>query len=109
MPALQNLWARVRGFFTGLFERKPPEPGQFFADVKLSWKGFLAGMPWLVPQREYLVYVPAALTGGLSWRRHPLLVLIHGCKQTPEDIVIGTRIARLADANGLLVLLPRQN
>jgi poly(3-hydroxybutyrate) depolymerase len=109
MSVLHNVWSRARGFFARLFERKPPQPGQFVADVKLSWKGFLASLPWLVPEREYLVYVPAALTGAFSWRRHPLLVLIHGCKQSPEEIVAGTRISGLADAQGMLVLLPRQN
>jgi poly(hydroxyalkanoate) depolymerase family esterase len=33
---------------------------------------------------------------------------MHGCRQTPEDIATGTRIAAHADANGWLVLLPRQ-
>jgi poly(3-hydroxybutyrate) depolymerase len=109
MPALENLWSRVRTFFTDLFRRPPPEPGQYFADTKLSWKGFLAGLPWLAPQREYLVYVPAGLVDRWTFRRHALLVLIHGCQQTPEDIAGGTRIAALADRSGFLVLLPRQH
>ena len=109
MSALTNLWSRVRGYFSGLFRREPPEPGRFVAGTKLSWKGLLATAPWLAPQREYLVYVPAGLGGRWPWRRHPLLVLIHGCKQTPEDFAAGTRIAKLADETGLLVLLPRQN
>ena len=61
------------------------------------------------PQRGYLVYVPAGLTDRWTFRRHPLLVLIHGCRQTPEDIAAGTRIAHLADQNRFLVLLPRQH
>jgi poly(hydroxyalkanoate) depolymerase family esterase len=109
MSVLQNLWSRVRDFFAGLVPRKPPEPGRFVADTKLSWRGFLAAMPWLSPQREYLVYVPAGLTDRWNFRRHPLLVLIHGCRQKPEDIAAGTRIARLADEKRFLVLLPRQN
>ncbi|MCC6196008.1 MAG: PHB depolymerase family esterase, partial [Burkholderiales bacterium] len=38
----------------------------------------------------------------------PLLVLCHGCKQTPEDIARGTRVEALADRMGCVVLLPRQ-
>jgi poly(3-hydroxybutyrate) depolymerase len=38
-----------------------------------------------------------------------LLVLLHGCRQTPEDFAAATRIAALADSNGWLVLLPRQS
>jgi poly(3-hydroxybutyrate) depolymerase len=35
-------------------------------------------------------------------------VLLHGCRQTPEDLAAGTRIAAWADAHDWLVLLPRQ-
>jgi len=109
MPPLKDLWSRVREFFAGLFRKKPPEPGKFVADTKLSWRGFLVHAPLVPPQREYLAYVPASATAPWGWRRHPLLVLLHGCKQTPEDIAAATHIARLADDEDLLVLLPRQN
>jgi poly(3-hydroxybutyrate) depolymerase len=109
MPLLNDLWSRLREFVTGLFRKKPPEPGKFVADTKLSWRGFLAGAPLVSPQREYLAYVPASATNPWGWRRHPLLVLLHGCRQSPEDIAAATHIARLADGDDLLVLLPRQN
>jgi poly(3-hydroxybutyrate) depolymerase len=51
------------------------------------------------------LYVPRGYGG---WRRRTLIVLIHGCKQTPEDIASATRVAARADENGWLVLLPRQ-
>jgi poly(hydroxyalkanoate) depolymerase family esterase len=51
------------------------------------------------------VYVPR---GHSRWRRRPLLVLLHGCRQTPEDIASGTRITDLADERDWVVLLPRQ-
>ena len=38
----------------------------------------------------------------------PLLVLLHGCKQTDAELAQGTRITALADAQGILVLMPRQ-
>ncbi len=41
-------------------------------------------------------------------RRPGLVVWIHGCRQDPEEFAAGTRIARLADERGFLVLLPRQ-
>jgi poly(hydroxyalkanoate) depolymerase family esterase len=59
----------------------------------------------VLPSREYLVYVPK---GRSAWRRAPLIVLCHGCKQTPEEFAQGTRIAELADREGFVVLLPRQ-
>jgi poly(hydroxyalkanoate) depolymerase family esterase len=100
-----SLWSRIRGFFARLFGRAPPAPGRFVAGRKFSWHGRLAANPWAWPSREYLVYVPR---GYSRWRRRPLIVLLHGCKQTPEQIATGTRIAALADRNGWLVLLPRQ-
>jgi poly(3-hydroxybutyrate) depolymerase len=109
MSPLKDLWSRLRDFLTGLFRKKPPEPGKFVAGTKLSWRGVLAGAPLIPPQREYLAYVPASAVKAWSFRRHPLLVLIHGCKQSPEEIAAATRIARLADDVDLLVLLPRQN
>ena len=99
------LWSRLRAFFARLFRRAPPQPGRFVADSAFAWKGWLAGAPWVWPKREYLVYVPA---GYSRWRRRPLLVLLHGCRQTPEDFATATRIAALADRKGWLVLLPRQ-
>ena len=109
MPPLKELWSRVRGFFAGLFRKKPPEPGKYVADTKLSWRGFLVHAPLIPPQREYLAYVPANVGSPLGWRRHPLLVLLHGCKQPPEEVAAATRVVRLADDDDLLVLLPRQN
>ncbi len=106
MPEPIKLWTRVREWFSRLFRRKPPEPGRFELDSKSSFRGFLASAPWIWPGREYLVYVPK---GHSNWRRVALLVLIHGCRQTPEEIAAVTRITALADDIGCLVLLPRQN
>ncbi len=103
---IAKFWAAAREWAARLFRRKPVEPGRFVADSKLAWRGWLAVNPWLWPSREYLVYVPRAYGG---WRRRPLLVLLHGCRQTPEDFAAATRIAALADSNGWLVLLPRQS
>jgi poly(hydroxyalkanoate) depolymerase family esterase len=105
MATLRGLWSRTRVFFARLFGRKRPEPGRFETGAKGTFRGFLAVAPWILPQRDYLVYVPQ---GHTNWRRSPLIVLIHGCKQTPEDFATGTRIAKLADELGCLVLLPRQ-
>jgi poly(hydroxyalkanoate) depolymerase family esterase len=109
MSRLTSLWTRLRERFAGLFRRKAPAPGRYVADTKLSWRGFLVHAPLIAPQREYLAYVPARAAMPWSFRRHPLLVLLHGCRQTPEDIAAATRVAALADDDDLLVLLPRQN
>jgi poly(hydroxyalkanoate) depolymerase family esterase len=101
-----RFWTRTKAFFGGLFGRRAPEPCRFEPGRKWALSGLLAVAPWIWPRRRYLVYVPR---GHSRWRRAPLLVLIHGCRQTPEEIAAATRITTLADELACLVLLPRQN
>lgn len=96
---------KIGDFFGRLFGRAPPKPGHFVSGRKFAWHGRLDAAPFVWPSREYLVYVPR---GYGRWTRRPLVVLIHGCKQAPEALAAGTRIAELADKHGWLVLLPRQ-
>ncbi len=103
---LDNLWSRTKAFFSGLFRRKPPEPGRFESDTSTSWRGMVLTAPWIWPAREYTVYIPR---GHARWRRVPLVVLLHGCRQTADEIAHATRITALADDLGCLVLLPHQN
>ncbi len=55
--------------------------------------------------RDYRVYVPA--TAGDAPKG--LIVLLHGCTQSPEDFAAGTRMNALADQHGLVVLYPGQS
>ncbi|SDD29876.1 extracellular catalytic domain type 1 short-chain-length polyhydroxyalkanoate depolymerase [Paraburkholderia lycopersici] len=59
----------------------------------------------LVNHLAYALYVPAGATSGTGM---PLVVMLHGCKQTAESFAAGTRICRLADRSGFAVLLPEQ-
>ncbi len=101
---MAGYWTR---FKTGVarFFRRAPAPGRWISGAKFSWRGWLTTLPWIWPRRRYLLYLPA---GWSRWRRAPLMVLCHGCKQTPEEFAQGTRIAALADREGWLVLMPRQ-
>ncbi len=55
-------------------------------------------------RRPYKLYVPAARPS----RGMPLLVMLHGCTQSPDDFARGTGMNRLAEAAGLLVVYPGQ-
>ena len=78
-------------------------PGRFETDADLGMHPKLYDAPQ--KRREFVVYVPR---GWSKEARAPLIVLCHGCKQTPEEFARGTRIAELADRLGCLVLMPRQ-
>ena len=53
----------------------------------------------------YALYLPAApaTTAGM-----PVVVMLHGCKQSAESFAAGTRICRLAERSGFAVLFPEQ-
>jgi poly(hydroxyalkanoate) depolymerase family esterase len=55
--------------------------------------------------RSYDIYLPM---GHRRTTRLPLVVLLHGCNQTSEKFVAGTRFTELADRHGFLLAAPRQ-
>lgn len=57
-------------------------------------------------ERRYKIFTPAR--AALSPTALPLLVMLHGCGQTPDDFARGTRMNVLADELGFLVLYPAQ-
>lgn len=54
--------------------------------------------------RGYKLYLPA------SQPKHPkgLIVMLHGCGQTPDDFAVGTHMNGLAEKNGLAIAYPGQ-
>lgn len=56
-------------------------------------------------RRDYKLYVPR---GYSARRRWPLLVMLHGCKQHPDDFALGTRMNALAEKHRLLIAYPWQ-
>jgi poly(hydroxyalkanoate) depolymerase family esterase len=51
----------------------------------------------------YMLYRPTNVVSGM-----PLVVMLHGCTQTPEDFAKGTGMNALAEEMGFLVAYPRQ-
>ena len=54
--------------------------------------------------RSYKLFVPGGHAGGAL----PLIVMLHGCSQSPDDFAAGTRMNEVAQERGFLVLYPAQ-
>ncbi len=53
---------------------------------------------------DYRLYIPAAKTTA----QMPLVVMLHGCTQSPEDFAAGTGMNALAEEYGFIVAYPAQ-
>ena len=54
--------------------------------------------------RPYKLYIPK----GYAGKALPLVVMLHGCTQTPDDFAAGTGMNALAEERGCFVLYPAQ-
>ncbi len=55
--------------------------------------------------RDYKLFSPSVR----SRERLPLIVMLHGCTQSPDDFAAGTRMNSLAEEHGFFVAYPAQN
>ncbi len=55
--------------------------------------------------RDYRLYIPASHRADVPM---PLVVMLHGCTQSPEDFATGTGLNALAEDHGCLVAWPQQ-
>jgi poly(hydroxyalkanoate) depolymerase family esterase len=72
-----------------------PPSGSFIAGVYANSQG----------SRRYKLFIPSRAAGKPS----PLLVMLHGCLQDPDDFALGTQMNAIAGERGILVLYPAQS
>lgn len=95
-----------QGGFAPAAKMRAPEPlpdgAQFLAGSFSSDAG----------SRGYKLYIPGTRPNGHPSGRPtgamPLIVMLHGCTQSPDDFAAGTRMNTLAEEQGCLVVYPGQ-
>jgi poly(hydroxyalkanoate) depolymerase family esterase len=92
--------ARATGFDigAGIARRPTPDPLPPGATFTTASYANAAGT------RDYKLYVPAKAHGD----HLALVVMLHGCTQSPDDFAAGTRMNALAEEQGCLVAYPAQ-
>jgi poly(hydroxyalkanoate) depolymerase family esterase len=86
---------------------RSPHPAARAPDPLPEGARFLSGsFAGEAGSRAYRLYIPARLAAGEA---PPLVVMLHGCTQSPEDFAAGTRMNALAEEHGLLVAYPAQS
>jgi poly(hydroxyalkanoate) depolymerase family esterase len=71
-----------------------PPPGSFVEGAYSNSHG----------SRRYKFFIPSGDTG----KPLPLLVMLHGCLQDPDDFAVGTRMNAIAEEQRMFVLYPAQ-
>ncbi len=77
--------------------RVVPGPAQFISGSFSTTSG----------NRDYKLFIPAG--AGAGDKALPLVVMLHGCTQTPDDFAAGTAMNALAQEQGCYVLYPAQS
>ena len=84
----------------------PPAFHQVRPDTKIPEGASFLGHSCSSPQGNltYKLYVPS----GYNGESLPLLVMLHGCTQSPDDFAAGTHMNTVAEEHNILVAYPAQ-
>ena len=81
-----------------------------FSVLPGNWRKAIFTLPGegLAPAKrlQYWLYQPS---GEISTTPRPLVVMLHGCKQSATDFAVSTRMNQLAERKGFVVLYPQQS
>jgi poly(hydroxyalkanoate) depolymerase family esterase len=95
--ALRALFERIR--------RRSPAPVSTPDIVPAGGKFIEATYSNPAGTRTYKLYIPSRYQG----RALPLVVMLHGCTQSPDDFAAGTRMNLIAEEQTCLVVYPAQS
>jgi poly(hydroxyalkanoate) depolymerase family esterase len=103
--ALRRLLDRIprTGFEPGLGGLAEPSPAHA-PDVPESGQFLARSYSNQVGTRAYKLYVPSGYRG----QPLPLIVMLHGCTQSPDDFAAGTRMNLRAEEHNCFVAYPAQ-
>jgi poly(hydroxyalkanoate) depolymerase family esterase len=109
---MAQLPAMLRGFLGGItptgFERYPgglAEPSAPDASVPGGGQFLSKSFSSQAGSRNYKLYVPSQYRG----QPLPLIVMLHGCTQSPDDFAVGTRMNVRAEEYNCFVAYPEQS
>jgi poly(hydroxyalkanoate) depolymerase family esterase len=98
---------RLKSFLRGSRDRDPvadmPRPQTTVVDGQ-SGQFVTGSYANQAGARRYKLYIPTTYAGQAL----PLVVMLHGCTQTPDDFASGTRMNALAEDRQCFVLYPEQ-
>lgn len=98
LPTVMNVSTLRTGFNTHN-EPTIPDNAQFLKGTLKSSQG----------NHDYRLYIPSNYTKAVEEGLHlPLIVMLHGCTQSPEDFAAGTRMNELAEEHRCLIVYPSQ-